>query len=140
MSDQENGQKNMFARAAQGVSLMIIARLSMIVAPPVLGLTGYLAYTIVTGFLSHMIASVESIAQKVDQTAELQRQTGESLRLLDQSIKLGVTARVEAHDKELVDHEGRLRDLERTARVVMPPQRTGRPRGPLSSLFPSAIR
>ena len=55
---------------------------------------------------SHMLAAAETVSREV-------HEIGQQIELIKQNIDLGVNKRIDGTERELADHESRIRVLER---------------------------
>jgi hypothetical protein len=107
MNDPEQSvRNNSVTRAVRSELFIFAARAAMLFASfvvlPSLGFG-----------LSRLIAAADRQTAKID--LAIQRQ-----ELMEQNIKLGVTARIESAERILTDHELRLRLVERPPRPLQP--------------------
>ncbi len=108
-----NGALN---RAVNGVLMTGLARLSMIAIWPILVGVGWVSYNVGHEFFAHLINSIDTLGDKLEKTTQDTSRRIQDVvfatRDLKQSVDLGITTRVDTQDKQITDHEDRLRRLE----------------------------
>jgi hypothetical protein len=103
MADFANGRApegdNALARAVKSETFAITARAAMVFATMVgLPIAGWM--------MNRVTSAIDGMNAKVDLTSE-------QVKLLQQSINLGVNFRIDGAERQLSDHEVRIRGLER---------------------------
>ncbi len=122
-----NGEKrdNAIMRAVNGVLMTGLARLSMIAIWPILVGVGWVSYNIGHEFFAHLITSIDTLGDKLEKTTKDTTDKIQAVvsatRELKQSVDLGITTRVDSQDRQITDHEDRLRRLEYVQRPIPSP-------------------